>query len=129
MTDKELLKQKQFDIIQKYNPMMDDYHMGIRSVDDIKTFDEVVNDDESFYYGDFDQLDAEIALKQGKVTIFSSKPIEQGGFVSTSYRMAKDYAGGGNVYSRKVPIDSVAWINGDEGQYADTTARCKDLER
>lgn len=25
---------------------------------------------------------------------------------------------GGKVYSKEVPINEVAWINGDEGQYA-----------
>ena len=33
--------------------MLDDYHTGIRSSKDIKTFDEVINDEESFVWGDF----------------------------------------------------------------------------
>ena len=60
--------------------MTDDYHVGIRDVDDIKTFEEAMKDDESFFYGDFDLKDAEKALREGKVTVYSSKPIEQGGF-------------------------------------------------
>lgn len=111
-------KQKQLDIIQKNNPMTDDYHTGIRSIEDIKTFDEVINDDESFVYGDFTKEDAEKALKEGKVTVYSSNPIEQGSFVSTSQNMAKDYAGDGKIYSQEVDLKDVAWINGDEGQYA-----------
>ena len=98
--------------------MTDDYHVGIRDADDIKTFEEAMKDSESFFYGDFSLKDARKALKEGKVTVYSSKPIEQGGFVSTSKNMAKDYAGGGEVYSRRVDIDDIAWINGDEGQYA-----------
>lgn len=112
------LKQQQLDIIQKYNPMTDDYHQGIRDINDIKTFEEAMQDDESFVYGDFTLEDAEKALKDGKVTVYSSQPIEPGSFVSTSQNMAKDYAGNGQIYSQEVNLDDVAWINGDEGQYA-----------
>ena len=113
-------KGKQLEIIQKTNPMLDDYHTGIRSVEDIKTFDEVLNDEESFAWGDFTKEDAERALKSGKITIYSSYPIKQGTFVSTSKIQAEEYAGGkGNkVYSKTIPLEDVAWINGDEGQYA-----------
>jgi hypothetical protein len=112
------IKTKQLEIIQKTNPMQDDYHVGIRSIEDIKTFDETINDDESFVWGDFSQEDAKNALNKGTVTVYSSKPIENGNFVSTSKNMARDYAGGGKVYSKEVPLNEVAWISGDEGQYA-----------
>ena len=112
------LKSKQLEIVKNANPMTDNYHVGIRSAADIKTFEEAMKDGESFFYGDFDITDAEKALKSGEITVYSSKPIEQGGFVSTSQNMARDYAGGGKVYSKKVELDDVAWINGDEGQYA-----------
>ena len=112
------IRDKQLEIINQSNPMQDDYHTGIRSIDDIKTFDEVIDDDESFVYGDFSKEDAEKALKNGKVMVYSSKPIEQGSFVSTSQNMAKDYAGNGKIYSQEVDLNDVAWINGDEGQYA-----------
>jgi len=112
------LKEEQYNIIQKNNPMLDDYHTGIRSVEDIKTFDEVINDDESFVWGDFSQEDAQKALEKGEVTVYSSYPIEQGTFVSTSKNQARDYAGNGKVYSKTVPLNEVAWISGDEGQYA-----------
>ncbi len=26
--------------------------------------------------------------------------------------------GGGKIYSQEIPLEDVAWINGDEGQYA-----------
>ena len=118
-------KQAQFDIIQETNPMGDDYHVGIRSENDIRTWDDVLKlDDEregQFVWGDFTRADAEQALKNGKVTVYSSYPIKNGVFVSTSYVQAEEYAGGrgGKVYSKTVPLDKVAWINGDEGQYAD----------
>lgn len=116
------LKSKQLEIVKNANPMTDNYHVGIRSAADIKTFEEAMKDGESFFYGDFDITDAEKALKSGEITVYSSKPIEQGGFVSTSQNMARDYAGGGKVYSKKVKLDDVAWINGDEGQYAKVNA-------
>ena len=114
------LKQQQLDIINNSNPMTDDYHTGIRSIDDIKTFEEVVNDDESFVWGDYSRDDALRDLQKGTVTVYSSKPIENGNFVSTSKNQARDYAGGkqAQIYSKEVPIQDVAWINGDEGQYA-----------
>ena len=113
-------KNAQFEIIQKSNPMWDDYHTGIRSPKDIKTFSEVIDDGESFTWGDFSKEDAERALKRGTVRVYSSYPIKNGIFVSTSYQQALDYAGGepSGVHSRVVALDSVAWINGDEGQYA-----------
>jgi hypothetical protein len=111
-------KQKQLEIIQKNNKMEDDYHTGIRNIKDIKTFEEAIQDNESFVYGDYSLEDAQRDLGRQKVTVYSSKPISQGGFVSTSKNMAQDYAGKGKVYSKEVSINDVAWINGDEGQYA-----------
>lgn len=113
-------KVEQYKIIQEYNPMRDDYHVGIRKPSDIKTWEEAIQDKESFSWGDFSKEDAEKALKSGKITIYSSYPIKQGVFVSTSYAQAEQYAGGsgGKVYSKTIPLSEVAWINGDEGQYA-----------
>ena len=117
-------KEEQFKIIQKENPMLDDYHTGIRSVDDIKTWEEVLQlDDDSegqFVWGDYTRADAERDFKKGTITIYSSKPIKNGTFVSSSKIQAEEYAGGiGNkVYSKEVPLNEIAWINGDEGQYA-----------
>lgn len=114
------LKEKQLDIILKENPMIDDYHVGIRSIEDIKSFEEAIQDDESFTWGDFEQEDALSALEKGEITVYSSYPIKQGVFVSTSYIQAQEYAGGvgSRVYKKTIPLDEVAWINGDEGQYA-----------
>lgn len=117
-------KEQQLEIIKKTNPMQDDYHVGVREKDDIKTWEEVLKDDDEiegqFAWGDYTREEAEQALKDGKITVYSSKPIEDGAFVSTSRVQAEDYAGGagGKVYEKEVPLDEVAWINGDEGQYA-----------
>lgn len=115
-------KNSQFQIIQETNPAPEESnYVWIRSPKDIKSFDEVVTDDgESFSWGDFTIEDAKKALHRGTVTVYSSYPIKNGVFVSTSYQQALDYAGGdaSKVHSRKVALNSVAWINGDEGQYA-----------
>lgn len=121
MTNEEI-KKEQLEIIKKENPMTDDYHTGIRTIDDIKTPEEAfktkIDDDEDYIYPDFTKEDGENALKTGKITIYSSKEIKQGGFVSTSKMMAEDYAGGGKVYEQIVDIRDVAWIDSNEGQYA-----------
>lgn len=113
-------KNAQYKIIQETNPMFDEEHVGIRSPKDIKTFEEVINDKDSFTWGDYSKEDAIRDLKKGTVIIYSSYPIKNGTFVSTSYQQALDYAGGDptQVHSRKASLNSVAWINGDEGQYA-----------
>ena len=100
--------------------MLDEYHRWIRSVNDIKTFAEAIQDSESFVYGDYSYEDAVRDLNRGKVTVYSSKPIWDWAFVSTSKNMARDYAWGdvNKVYSKTVSIEDVAWLDGDEGQYA-----------
>ena len=121
-------KQAQMDIILKTNPMLDDYHTGIRKVEDIKTLEESVGearseaekygDEEWSAYPDITNDMLQNALETGEITIYSSKPIKNGVFVTPSYMQASDYAGGGNVYEKTVPLTDVAWINTDEGQYA-----------
>jgi hypothetical protein len=71
-------------------------------------------------YPDFNEDDMREALESGYVTIFSSYPIKEGVFVTPSKMNALDYAGGknGKVFSKKVPLNDVAWIDESEGQYA-----------
>ena len=118
--EKNTHKQQQLDLVLKNNPMTDDYHQGIRSIDDIKTFEEAINDDESFVWGDYTREDAERDLARNKVKVYSSYDIKNGTFVSTSYQQALEYAGrdASKVHSKEVNPNDVAWINGDEGQYA-----------
>lgn len=121
-------KQAQLDIILKTNPMLDDYHTGIRKVEDIKTLEESVGearseaekygDEEWSAYPDITNDMLQNALETGEITIYSSEPIKNGVFVTPSYMQASDYAGGGNVYEKTVPLTDVARINTDEGQYA-----------
>lgn len=123
-------KQRQLEIINDTNPMLDDYHTGIRSEDDIKTMREAIEEarSEAEKYGDetwsaYPDITNEMldeALRSGKITVYSSKTIVNGNFVTPSRMQASDYAGGGRIYSKTVNIDDVAWINTDEGQYANT---------
>lgn len=116
------LKQKQLEIVLKENPMLDDYHTGIRTIDDIKTFEEAFFEDGE-YSGmdpDFTEEMANKSMETGKITVYSSYPIENGVFVSPSKMEASQYAGGDvkKLYSKEININDVAWIDGAEGQYA-----------
>lgn len=115
-------KQQQLDIINKNNPADDDIHTWIRSTNDIKNFEEAFFEDGQ-YSGldpDFTEKMANKAKETGKITVYSSYPIEQGIFVSPSVMEASQYAGGdvNKLYSKEVNINDVAWIDGAEGQYA-----------
>lgn len=114
-------KQMQLEIIDRYNPMRDDVHTGIRNIEDIKSFEEVVNEARSegdTAYPDIGLDMLEEAAKTGRITVYSSYPIKQGVFVSPSRLNAADYAGDGPIYSKEVSVNDVAWITSDEGQYA-----------
>lgn len=115
-------KKKQLEIIEKYNPIEDDYHTGIRSIDDIKTLQETLQDSD---WADYDEFNpdytrnmANEAIKTGKMMVYSSYPIKQGTFVSPSKMEAESYSGNGKIYSKEINIGDVAWIDPTQGQYA-----------
>lgn len=117
-------KNEQFKIIQETNPAPEESnYVWIRSPKDIKSFEEAINDEDSFTWGDYSKEDALRDLKRNKVRIYSSYAIKNGVFVSTSYEQALEYAGmdRAKVHSKEVNPNRVAWINGDEGQYASVT--------
>ena len=116
-------KEDQFAIIQETNPMRDNYHTGIRKPSDIQSAKEAFGNGDDFVYPDFTKEDAEEALKSGKITVYSSHPIQNGNFVTPSRMMAGDYAGEGKVYSKTIPVNDVAWINSSEGQLAKVPRR------
>lgn len=125
------LKDRQLAEILEHNPMRDDYHLGIRTIDDIHTAEEVFNPDDpdagdyEYYYPDFSRKDAESALKSGYITVYSSYELKSGTFVTPSRMNAQDYAGGrkAKVYSKRVPLNAVAWIDSSEGQYCPKAAK------
>ena len=114
-------RKAQFELLQKTNPMTDDYHTGIRSPEEIYTLKNIVdsyNQDNNFTYPDFTLADAQKALASGNINVYGSKPIEPGAFASPSKMMATDYAGGGEVYTKNIPLEDFAFIeSGDEGNY------------
>lgn len=115
-------KKKQLDIINRTNPAPNNINTWIRSVDDIKTAEEVfsVAYEEGAMYPDFQIEDMQEALDTGFVTIYSSYPIKPGVFVTPSAMNATDYAGGNRdkIHSKKVKLNEIAWIDESEGQYA-----------
>ena len=123
-------KAKQLEIIQKNNPAPDDhhayYHTWIRSVEDIKTFQEALNNSDYKKYfdsgEDFDESYtnkmAKDALEKGSIRVYSSYPIKGGIFVTPSIMEAQSYSGDGKVYSKVVNINDVAWVDPTQGQYA-----------
>lgn len=60
----------------------------------------------------------ENALKQNRIRVYSSRPIEIGSFVTPSRMMATDYAGGNGkpVYEIDLIPNDIGWLSGDEGQ-------------
>lgn len=115
-------KQKQLDIIKNNNPVNDDYHTWIRSVEDIKALEETINDSDWIGYDEYNpdlsRKDIENAIESGKIIVYSSYPVEQGIFVSPSKMEAESYSENGKVYSKEVNISDVAWIDPTQGQYA-----------
>jgi len=124
----EHLKQRQLDIILKENPADDENmpgHTWIRSIEDVKTFNEALEYDgysaDEDVTPDFTSDMVKDALKNGVITVYSSKPIVDGAFVTPSKMEAKNYAGNGKVYSKEVPLTDVAWIDATQGQYANVS--------
>ena len=115
------LKERQFELIQNNHPKEDwDYQTWINSVDDVKTYQEAVDDDRAGT-PDFDDADIDRAMKTGRVRVYSSHRIRIGTFVTPSRMEAETYAGSKNVYSKTVPLTDVAWIDSLQGQFAPTS--------
>lgn len=115
-------KERQFAIINKNNPFDPNLgsHTWITSPSDIKTYEEVW-EEEGEIYGitpDFSKEDAENALRNGMITVYSSYPIKQGIFVTPSRMEAQSYGGNGKVYRKVVRTSDIAWIDPTQGQYA-----------
>jgi len=117
-------KERQLKIILNSNPAPNDYSTWVRSSDDIKTFEETLKDSDwegwetTGFNPDWTGENAMEALRTGKVTVYSSYPIEQGVFVSPSKMEAASYSGTGKVYSETVRLEDIAWLDPTQGQYA-----------
>ncbi len=111
-------------IIQNANPVEDDYHTWIRNTGDVHTFADVLSDSDwngMDFDPDYTWDMAQRALQTGEITVYSSYPIGTlGGFVTPSRMEAEGYAGNGEVYSKTVNVNDIAWIDPTQGQYAPT---------
>lgn len=112
----KVLKEKQLNIILKANPMEDDYHTGIRKIEDIKLLKEC-DPEEGCVYTDYKLADYDKMIQTKKCKIYSSHPIKVGTFVTPSLSNAKDYAGNGKIFNKECSIFDIAWIESDEGIY------------
>lgn len=120
-------KAEQLAVIEQSNPFDAALgaHTWIRSAEDILTYGEAIDnfggvDDVTT---DFRAGDVQRALDSGYMTVYSSYPITQGTFVTPSYMEAQNYAGDGHVYSKRVPLDDVAWLDEVQGQYTGPVGR------
>ena len=120
-------KAAQLAVIEQSNPFNAALgaHTWIRGTEDILTYREAIDnfggvDDVT---PDFRAGDVQRALDSGYVTVYSSYPITQGTFVTPSYMEAQNYAGDGHVYSKRVPLDDVAWLDEVQGQYTGPVGR------
>lgn len=112
--------------LTEVNPCNDTEHLWVRTGEDVMTFYEAThNEHDDGYdgtpdwnvYPDFTGRDLERTLSSGSAVVYSSYPIRPGTFVSTSKLEAKEYAGSGKVYSKKVSLDHVAWVGNPQGMY------------
>ncbi len=111
-------KKAQLNIILATNPAEDDLHTWVRTVDDILTFDELFRDGLYDVTPDFTVQDIQNVLNTGKVTVYSSKPIKNGNFVTPSKMEAASYSGDETIYTAEVDVSDVAWIDESQGQLA-----------
>ena len=104
-------------IVKDNNPVGDDYHAWIRDESDIKTFKQAYNDDGGGdLTPDFTEAMAKKAIDSGEITVYSSKPIKAGSFVTPSKMEAKSYAGSGKIYEEKLNLNDISWIDALQGQ-------------
>ena len=104
-------------IVKDNNPVGDDYHAWIRGENDIKTFKQAYDDDGGGDLApDFTGAMAKKAIDSGEITVYSSRPIKAGSFVTPSKMEAKSYAGSGEIYEEKLNLNDVSWLDALQGQ-------------
>ena len=104
-------------IVKDNNPVGDDYHAWIRGENDIKTFKQAYDDDGGGDLApDFTEAMAKKAIDSGEITVYSSKPIKAGSFVTPSKMEAKSYAGSGKIHEEKLNLNDISWIDALQGQ-------------
>ena len=118
------VRKKQCDIIQKTNPKWEGTHSTwIEKPEDVRTFYEAAHKDSDYpfdddYTEDWAVSDKIKAEASGQITVYSSKPIIDGNWVTPSKEEALSYSGDGKIYSAMMDVRDIAWVDIGQGQVA-----------
>jgi hypothetical protein len=114
-------KQKQLQTI-KESKVNTKYSLNIKSEEDIYTLQEIIHKYKGSYQitKDLDIKDLKRAIIHSRIVVYSDTNIENGILVSPSYITTKSLLQGKQLYSKKVKIENIAWIDIDKGIYVQT---------
>lgn len=127
------VRQKQWEIIQKTNPKEEGTNSTwVDKPEDAKTFYEVNHKDSDYpfnenYSDDWTVKDKMNVEATGKITVYSSYPIEDGNWVTPSKEERLSYAGSGKLYSATMDPRDIAWVDAGQGQVAHISDELKEV--
>lgn len=127
------VRQKQWEIIQKNNPKEEGTNSTwVDKPEDAKTFYEVNHKDSDYpfnenYSDDWTVRDKMNVEATGKITVYSSYPIEDGNWVTPSKEEGLSYAGSGKLYSATMDPRDIAWVDAGQGQVAHISDELKEV--
>lgn len=127
------VRQKQWEIIQKTNPKEEGTNSTwVDKPEDAKTFYEVNHKDSDYpfnenYSDDWTVKDKMNVEATGKITVYSSYPIEDGNWVTPSKEEGLSYAGSGKLYSATMDPRDIAWADAGQGQVAHISDELKEV--
>ena len=127
------VRQKQWEIIQKTNPKEEGTNSTwVDKPKDAKTFYEVNHKDSDYpfnenYSDDWTVKDKMNVEATGKITVYSSYPIEDGNWVTPSKEEGLSYAGSGKLYSATMDPRDIAWVDAGQGQVAHISDELKEV--
>lgn len=113
-----IFKEKQFERIQQHYQPKESWQPKVTSAEQILTAEEALLEADAmmdFEYPDFTMMDASKALMSGKITVYSTQPISNGTFVSTSKMFMSSYAGANEVTERQVALEDISWLSTNTG--------------
>ena len=127
------VRQKQWEIIQKTNPKEEGTNSTwVDKPEDAKTFYEVNHKDSDYpfnenYSDDWTVKDKMNVEATGKITVYSSYPIEDGNWVTPFKEEGLSYAGSGKLYSATMDPRDIAWVDAGQGQVAHISDELKEV--
>ena len=127
------VRQKQWEIIQKTNPKEEGTNSTwVDKPEDAKTFYEVNHKDSDYpfnenYSDDWTVKDKMNVEATGKITVYSSYPIEDGNWVTPSKEEGLSYAGSGKLYYATMDPRDIAWVDAGQGQVAHISDELKEV--